>query len=178
MIWQLNLAPLAREDKIVGLTLIYSIDSNGLLTVELSELLETINIEEDSSEVSIDILENILGVIQDFDPTGVGARNLTECLLLQLREIEAPEDLHKCCEDIITNHLHKLAGNDYENIKKSLGARSAAKKALLLIRSLNPKPGSIISPRETDYIYPDVVARKITDKWVVELNSECSQKSE
>ena len=55
LIWQLNLAPLAREDKIVGLTLIDSIDSNGFLTVELSELLETINVEENSSEVSIDI---------------------------------------------------------------------------------------------------------------------------
>ena len=123
--------------------------------------------------MSIDILENILGVIQDFDPTGGGARNLTECLLLQLREIEAPKDLHKCCEDIITNHLQKLAGNDYANIKKSLRVTDPLlKQALLLIRSLNPKPGSIISPRETDYIYPDVVARKITDKWIVELNSE------
>ena len=98
LIWQLNLAPLAREDKIVGLTLIDSIDTNGFLTVELSELLETINIEEVSSEVSIDVLENILGVIQDFDPAGVGARNLTECLLLQLREIDVTKDLQKCCE--------------------------------------------------------------------------------
>ena len=173
LIWQLNLAPLAREDKIVGLTLIDSIDTNGFLTVELPELLETINIEEVSSEVSIDILENILGVIQDFDPAGVGARNLTECLLLQLREIDVTKDLHKCCEEIIANHLQELAGNDYANIKKSLQVSDPLlKQALLLIRSLNPKPGSIISPRETDYIYPDVVARKITDKWVVELNSE------
>ena len=173
LIWQLNLAPLAREDKIVGLTLIDSIDTNGFLTVELSELLETINIEEVSSEVSIDVLENILGVIQDFDPAGVGARNLTECLLLQLREIDVTKDLHKCCEEIIANHLQELAGNDYANIKKSLRVSDPLlKQALLLIRSLNPKPGSIISPRETDYIYPDVVARKITDKWVVELNSE------
>ena len=71
--------------------------------------------------MSIDILENILGVIQDFDPAGVGARNLTECLLLQLREIEVTKDLHKCCEDIITNHLQELAGNDYANIKKACG---------------------------------------------------------
>ena len=173
LIWQLNLAPLAREDKIVGLTLIDSIDTNGFLTVELSELLETINVEEASNEVSIDVLENILGVIQDFDPAGVGARNLTECLLLQLREIDVTKDLHKCCEEIIANHLQELAGNDYANIKKSLRVSDPLlKQALLLIRSLNPKPGSIISPRETDYIYPDVVARKITDKWVVELNSE------
>ena len=173
LIWQLNLAPLAREDKIVGLTLIDSIDTNGFLTVELSELLETINVEEASNEVSIDVLENILGVIQDFDPAGVGARNLTESLLLQLREIEVTKDLHKCCEEIIANHLQELAGNDYANIKKSLRVSDPLlKQALLLIRSLNPKPGSIISPRETDYIYPDVVARKITDKWVVELNSE------
>ena len=71
------------------------------------------------------------------------------------------------------NHLQELAVNDYANIKKSLRVSDPLlKQALLLIRSLNPKPGSIISPRETDYIYPDVVARKITDKWVVELNSE------
>ncbi|MFL2526777.1 MAG: RNA polymerase factor sigma-54 [Candidatus Azotimanducaceae bacterium] len=173
LIWQLNLAPLAREDKIVALTLIDSIDPNGFLTVELNEILEAINIEEVSNEVSIDILEKILGIIQDFDPTGVGARNLSECLLLQLREIDVSKDLHECCTKIITNHLQELAGNDYPKIKKSLGASdSLLQQALLLIRSLNPKPGSIISPKETDYIYPDVIARKITDNWIVELNSE------
>ena len=173
LIWQLNLAPLAREDKIVALTLIDSIDPNGFLTVELAEILEAVNIEEGLSEVSIDILEKILGSIQDFDPTGVGARDLSECLLLQLREIDVNKDLYECCKIIITNHLQELAGSNYSRIKKSLGAsESQLQQALLLIRSLNPKPGSIISPKETDYIYPDVVARKITDNWIVELNSE------
>ena len=173
LIWQLNLVPLAREDKILGLTLVDSIDSNGFLTADLEEILEAVNIEESGYETTIEILENILGVIQDFDPTGVGARNLSECLLLQLREIEISDELKKCCTAIISYHLEELASNDYSAIRKSLGAPELLiQEALLIIKSLNPKPGSIISPRGNDYVYPDVLARKVANNWIVELNSE------
>ena len=77
LIWQLNLAPLAREDKILGLTIIDSIDPNGFLTTSLDEILETVNIEEVTEETSIEVLENILNIVQDFDPTGIGARTLS-----------------------------------------------------------------------------------------------------
>ena len=173
LIWQLNLAPLAREDKILGLTIIDSIDPNGFLTTSLDEILETVNIEEVTEETSIEVLENILSIVQDFDPTGIGARTLSECLLLQLNDIEISDDLRKCCTSIINNHLQELATNDYPKIKKHLGVSGGLfEEALLLIKSFNPRPGSIISPQQTDYIFPDVIAKKIADDWVVELNSE------
>ena len=127
----------------------------------------------ESNNYKLLFLENILGVIQDFDPTGVGARNLSECLLLQLREIEISDELKKCCTAIISYHLEELASNDYSAIRKSLGAPELLiQEALLIIKSLNPKPGSIISPRGNDYVYPDVLARKVANNWIVELNSE------
>ena len=173
LIWQLNLAPLAREDKILGLTIIDSIDPNGFLTTSLNEILETVNIEEVTEETSIEILENILSIVQDFDPTGIGARTLSECLLLQLNDIEISDDLRKCCTSIINDHLQELATNDYPKIKKHLGVSEGLfEEALLLIKSFNPRPGSIISPQQTDYIFPDVIAKKIADDWIVELNSE------
>ena len=173
LIWQLNLAPLAREDKILGLTIIDSIDPNGFLTTSLDEILETVNIEEVTEETSIEVLENILSIVQDFDPTGIGARTLSECLLLQLNDIEISDDLRKCCTSIINDHLQELATNDYPKIKKHLGVSGGLfEEALLLIKSFNPRPGSIISPQQTDYIFPDVIAKKIADDWVVELNSE------
>ena len=173
LIWQLNLAPLAREDKILGLTIIDSIDPNGFLTTSLDEILETVNIEEVTEETSIEVLENILSIVQDFDPTGIGARTLSECLLLQLNDIEISDNLRKCCTSIINDHLQELATNDYSKIKKDLGVSgSLFEEALLLIKSFNPRPGSIISPQQTDYIFPDVIAKKIADDWVVELNSE------
>lgn len=173
LIWQLNLAPLAREDKILGLTIIDSIDPNGFLTTSLNEILETVNIEEVTEETSIEILENILSIVQDFDPTGIGARTLSECLLLQLNDMEISDDLRKCCTSIINNHLQELATNDYPKIKKHLGVSEGLfEEALLLIKSFNPRPGSIISPQQTDYIFPDVIAKKIADDWIVELNSE------
>ena len=173
LIWQLNLAPLAREDKILGLTIIDSIDPNGFLTTSLEEILDTVNIEEVTEETSIEVLENILSIVQDFDPTGIGARTLSECLLLQLNDMEISDDLRKCCTSIINNHLQELATNDYPKIKKHLGvSESLFEEALLLIKSFNPRPGSIISPQQTDYIFPDVIAKKIADDWIVELNSE------
>ena len=173
LIWQLNLAPLAREDKILGLTIIDSIDPNGFLTTSLEEILDTVNIEEVIEETSIEVLENILSIVQDFDPTGIGARTLSECLLLQLNDMEISDDLRKCCTSMINNHLQELATNDYPKIKKHLGVSEGLfEEALLLIKSFNPRPGSIISPQQTDYIFPDVIAKKIADDWVVELNSE------
>ena len=92
---------------------------------------------------------------------------------LQLNDIEISDDLRKCCTSIINNHLQELATNDYSKIKKHLGiSGSLFEEALLLIKSFNPRPGSIISPQQTDYIFPDVIAKKIADDWVVELNSE------
>ena len=173
LIWQLNLAPLAREDKILGLTIIDSIDPNGFLTTSLEEILDTVNIEEVTEETSIEVLENILSIVQDFDPTGIGARTLSECLLLQLNDMEISDDLRKCCTSMINNHLQELATNDYPKIKKHLGVSEGLfEEALLLIKSFNPRPGSIISPQQTDYIFPDVIAKKIADDWIVELNSE------
>ena len=173
LIWQLNLAPLAREDKILGLTIIDSIDPNGFLTTSLDEILETVNVEEVTEETSIEVLENILSIVQDFDPTGIGARTLSECLLLQLNDMEISDDLRKCCTSMINNHLQELATNDYPKIKKHLGVSERLfEEALLLIKSFNPRPGSIISPQQTDYIFPDVIAKKIADDWIVELNSE------
>ncbi len=173
LIWQLNLAPLAKEDKIIGLTLIDSIDPNGFLTQTLEEILGSINKEEHSDDTTIEVLENILGIIQNFDPIGVAARTLSECLLLQLGEIDIDEVLRNCCTDIIENHLEELASKDLIKLRKNLGAsESTINEALLVIKSLNPKPGSVISPSQTDYIFPDVIVKKISNKWIVELNSE------
>ena len=173
LIWQLNLAPLAKEDKIIGLTLIDSIDPNGFLTQSLEEILETINIGNNSDDLTIEVLENILEIIQNFDPVGVAARNLSECLLLQLREIEIDKALRDCCTNVIEGHLEELASKDLIKLKRNLGAsESIINEALLVIKSLNPKPGSVISPSQTDYIFPDVITKKVSNKWTVELNSD------
>jgi len=173
LIWQLNLVPLAREDKILGLTLIDSIDPNGFLTQPLDELLETFNAQEKNNQATIEVLENILETIQNFDPAGVAARNLSDCLLLQLRETEINDALRKCCTDLIDNHLEELASKDLIKIRKNLGtSESLINEALLVIKSLNPKPGSVISPTQTDYIFPDVIAKKVSNKWTVELNAD------
>ncbi len=173
LIWQLNLVPLAKEDKIIGLTLIDSIDSNGFLTQPLEELLEMFLIEESGDQPTIEVLEKILEVIQNFDPAGVAARTLSECLLLQLKELDIDDAIRDCCTDVIENHLENLASKNLLNLKKNSGAsESIFTEALLIIKSLNPKPGSVISPSQTDYIYPDVMAKKVSNKWMVELNGD------
>ncbi|MDC0214042.1 RNA polymerase factor sigma-54 [Gammaproteobacteria bacterium] len=173
LIWQLNLVPLAKEDKILALSLIDSIDSNGFLNQTLEELLEAINLEETNEQTSIEILEDILNTLQKFDPAGVAARDLSECLMLQLRELEILETVKDCCTEVINCHLEQLASKDLDKLRKNLGvSESLLNQALLIIKSLNPKPGSVFSPSQTDYIYPDVIAKKESTKWIVELNAD------
>ena len=93
--------------------------------------------------------------------------------MLQLRELEILETVKDCCTEVINCHLEQLASKDLDKLRKNLGvSESLFNQALLIIKSLNPKPGSVFSPSQTDYIYPDVIAKKESTKWIVELNAD------
>lgn len=173
LIWQLNLVPLAEQDKLDALTIIDSIDPNGFLNQGLSELLEIVNLEEREEKTSLEILENILGIIQNFDPVGVGARDLSECLILQLNELELDAETRDHVTLLINKHLEEIASKNFLVMKKSVGlSENQIIEAVILIKSLNPRPGSVIASSQTDYVYPDAIVKKIANEWVVDLNSE------
>lgn len=168
--WQLNLTPMSDSDRLIAMSIIDSIDPNGMLTSSISSihagLIRELDIEEDE-------VIAVLHRIQQFDPIGVGYRDLNECLSLQLAHCDPKSPGFVIAGKIIENYLPQLATRDYKLIMKRLRVKEAElKTALDIILSLNPKPGSEITLSDTPYVIPDVFVSKVKGRWKVELNPD------
>ncbi|HEX4870291.1 MAG TPA: RNA polymerase factor sigma-54 [Moraxellaceae bacterium] len=172
--WQLNLTPFTDLDRAIGMALLDAIDERGYLTADLTEILEAVADPDDPYAVELDEVEAVLHRIQQFDPPGVAARDLRECLLIQLRQL--PEDTPSRGEAIaaVRDHLELLGSRDFAGLMRKLKISETGLKATLgLIQSLNPTPGGRIGGGgDTEYIVPDVIVRRLRDRWSVELNPE------
>jgi RNA polymerase sigma-54 factor len=121
----------------------------------------------------LDEVEAVLKRVQQFDPLGVASRNLQECLLLQL--VTYPEDTPWLAETklILTNHIDQLGNRDYKLIlKESKLKEDQLREVMQLIQQLDPRPGSSITPDETEYVIPDVSVLKDKGKWSVTINPD------
>lgn len=176
--WQLNLTPMSDHDEAIALAIIDGIDANGMLTVDLESIHSGFDKE---SGIELDEVEAVLHRIQHFDPIGVGYRDLAECLLIQLTHLRN-EDNQRLVNNamlIITEHLDLLGHRDYAQIMRRTKLKEAElRETIELIESLDPRPGSSISPSSTSYIIPDVIVTKDSEsgKWKVELNPETAPK--
>lgn len=174
LLWQLNLTPMSDTDHAIAMNLIDGIDANGMLTVSVESLHESLADELDIEE---DEVTAVLHRIQQFDPVGVGYRDLSECLLIQLAQISADDasDAVRHARILARDHLALLGSRDYSQIMRKMRIREPAlRDAIAIIEGLNPRPGSDISPSQTDYVVPDVFVRKDPEsgRWRVELNPE------
>jgi RNA polymerase sigma-54 factor len=171
LMWQLNLTPMSDKDRAIAMALIDAIDPNGQLTSTIesihSGLINEMEVEEDE-------IIAVLHRIQQFDPVGVGYRDLQECLSIQLKQLDRNAyPGYEIAEKIIAEYLPQLASHDYNHIMRKLRIREPElKSAIDIIRSLNPRPGSEITPPETTYIVPDVFVSKHNGRWKVELNPD------
>jgi RNA polymerase sigma-54 factor len=170
LISQISLSQITeREKKIVEL-LIDSLNDDGYLKQDLYELMDLLPRE---LEIGMNDLEAALAQLQLLDPPGVGARDLKECLAIQLQTL--PEDT-PCREQalwLVNDHLDRLASHDFIQIKKLLGCDDDKMRSIhSLIVSLNPKPGEEFGSTAARYIVPDVVVAKINGTWVANLNLE------
>ncbi|MAZ45120.1 MAG: RNA polymerase sigma-54 factor [Gammaproteobacteria bacterium] len=170
--WQLSLMQLPEQDKKIGSIIIGALNTDGLLTLTLEEILGIArSISEKYKRIEKPQIERILKIIQMFHPTGVAARNLQECLILQLTAMSASTPLRKQALSVVTHHMDILAKNDLVAIGKLTKLKNKDVNDLLkLIRSLNPRPGANQSRDHTEYIAPDLVARKGKRGWEVRLN--------
>lgn len=178
LLWQLNLTHMSEKDSSIALAIIDAIDSNGMLTVDL----ESIHSGFDSDlEIEIDEIVAVLHRIQQFDPIGVGYRDLSECLMLQLAQIHVPET-EKAVSNaklVISEHIDLLGNRDYAQLMRRTKLKEGElSEAISIIESLNPRPGSSICPPSTSYVVPDVIVSKdnTSGKWKVELNPETAPK--
>ena len=167
--WQLGMTQLSERDRSLVRFLIEALDDDGYLSTPLQELLETLPPEY---EIELDELEIALRHIQNFDPTGIGARNLSECLALQLKALpqEATRDLALI---IVEKQLELLAARDFTKIKRQNACDDEMlREAHSLITSLNPRPGADYAQVEARYITPDVVVKKLKGKWTAYINPD------
>lgn len=169
--WQMQLTPFSEADRLIATTLIDSINEDGFLTCSIEEIAHTVNhaIEVDAQEV-----EAVLHRIQQFDPLGVGARDLSECLKIQLNHL-TNEKWKEKAKELVVHHLELLAKRDYATLKRRLGlSLEELREVIHCIQMLNPRPGTKIGGRIPEYIVPDVYTYKKNGKWIVELNPECT----
>jgi RNA polymerase sigma-54 factor len=170
LLWELNMSQMdPRDKKIIGL-LIDALDENAYLSQPLEEIFELLPPELD---ISLDDLETALVQLQYLDAPGIGARNLSECLALQLRAM--PEDIpgRDLALAIVSNHLDLLAARDFSKLKKALRCDDDALRcAQDLIVHLQPKPGSAFEHRAADYVVPDVLVERHGGIWRARLNPE------
>lgn len=160
--WQLQVADITRKQGVIGAFLIGNIDDHGYLRICEEEAARCLR-------VSPEEVRGVIEIIQSFDPPGVGAADLVECLLLQLRRLKGDN----CpAEKIIRFHLSDVAAGRLGRIARSLGLSIQEVQGLVdLVRSLNPKPGLRFgSPNNVRYVQPDVVVEKVGGEYVVTVN--------
>lgn len=161
--WQVNMSSILPEEKEVCNALIGNLDDNGYLQSSLEELTE-------KTTYTLDELEDSLSLIQELDPPGVGARNLEECLLLQIRDFGQDKDI---LSEIIRNHLKLIERRNYTVLSKKLGLTLKRTKELAeIIFNLEPKPGRSYGQGTSQYVTPDVYIQKVGEEFVVILNED------
>ena len=170
LLWQLNLTNLNAKDLIIAEILTYSLDDNGLLTQSLSEIFEELN--ENNNEYESEIL-TVLNRLQQFDPPGVYARNLKECLLIQLSQLPQDTPFLKQAKIIVLQFLEDIGKLNTERLqKKTQLSLDELRGAINLVRSMNPYPGEFLQENDIEYITPDAYVIKASDKWKAIINDD------
>lgn len=169
LMWQVELTPFSDTDRAIATSIVDAVDETGYLTVPLEDILESIGDEE----IDIDEAEAVLKRIQRFDPVGVAAKDLRDCLLIQLSQFDKTTPWLEEARLIISDHLDLLANHDFRTLMRVTRLKEdVLKEAVNLIQSLDPRPGQSIQTGEPEYVIPDVLVRKHNGHWTVELNSD------
>jgi len=163
---QLSLLSLNFRDQMICRTLIEAMDDDGYLRVDFADLAALLKLEPMSEVTEWEVG---LKLVQSLEPRGVGARDVRECLLLQVTEPDS--EIDRVAAKLIEDHLPLLAARDFAGIARRMGIESATVDAACeRIRRLNPRPGWGVGGSEVRFLTPDVMVKKVRDHWVVQLN--------
>ncbi|MGM3190399.1 RNA polymerase factor sigma-54 [Dickeya dadantii subsp. dieffenbachiae] len=169
LMWQVELTPFSDTDSAIATSIVDAVDNTGYLTVSLDDIRDSIG----NDDVTLEEVEAVLKRVQRFDPVGVAARDLRECLLVQLSQFDNGIPRLAEARLIVSEYLDLLANHDFRTlIRTSRLKEEVLKEALALIQSLDPRPGQSINTGESEYVIPDVLVRKIQGHWAVELNTD------
>jgi RNA polymerase sigma-54 factor len=167
---QISLSQISERDRYLVRILIDSLDDDGYLKQDLQELLNMLPVE---LGIRLEDLEVALKCLQQLEPTGVGARNLQECLTMQLQALPEETLYRKEALLLVKHDLKALASKDFRQIKKSLHCDDNCLRSVQqLIARLNPRPGDAFNAMTSRYIIPDVIVTKFNDAWEARLNPD------
>jgi RNA polymerase sigma-54 factor len=175
LLWQINLTPFTELERHIALAIADAIHPDGYLSAPLAEIRETAARSAGVPVDSVDVeeVEAVLKQIQHFDPPGLAARSLSECLLLQLAALKPPPPHLAAARRLVADHLEVLAVRDHSSLMRRLKIdRGELREVIALIQSLNPRPTSHLSTAPVEYVVPDVYVRRVRGRWEVELNTE------
>lgn len=170
LIWQLNLTPFSDTDRVVAMALIDAIEPTGMLGQELTDIHQSLGGDE---FVEMDEIVAVLHRLQHFDPPGVAARTVPECLLIQLNQFPATTPFLTDAKTLVRDHLSVVADRDLKLLERRTGLdEQRLRNAIRLIQSLRAHPGDAINSGDMEYVIPDIRVRKRDGVWRVTLTSE------
>ncbi len=168
LLWQLEMEHFSPREVVIGEAIVDSINDDGYLEASMEEILDIL---DESPPVAQSEVERTLTKVQRLDPVGVGARSLSECIILQLSQLEWTTPGLQLAIEIAGDHLDLVATRDYGELRRGLRVtEDDLHDALALIRGCNPRPGLAVSPPSAEYVIPDVFVRKIDNRWQVEIS--------
>jgi RNA polymerase sigma-54 factor len=169
LLWQLDLAHLEDRERAIGHAIIDAINDDGYLSESVDIIANTLLPE---IKASAEEIASLLEVVQAFDPSGVGARSIAECVCLQLRTLDQDTAGLACALTIAEGYLDRVAARDHAELRRVLQLTDEElDQALVLVRACHPRPGAQISSTAAQYVVPDVFVRRSQNGWTVEMNA-------
>lgn len=177
LLWQLNLTPMSERDRVIATTIIDAVAPTGWLSSPITELFEGLQQQLDEPDNPLDLPEvmAVLHRLQQFEPTGVCAQNLAECLSIQLKQLPEDTPLLKSALRLVNEFSDALVQKNYTLIMRRLQLQETQlRQTLALIQSTNPYPGARIDTTRAEYIIPDVIVSRdpLNKLWRVDLNPD------
>jgi RNA polymerase sigma-54 factor len=166
--WQLEVSPLDPRQVWIGEAIVDALNDDGYLTESAADIARSLSADLPVSEQDV---EEVLAFVQTLDPTGVGARTASECICLQLAQLDPQTPGRDLALAIARDHLQAVADRDTDALRRRHGVdEDTLLAALSLIRGCNPRPGSAFEGAQPEYIVPDVFVRRTDQGWSVEIN--------
>lgn len=175
--WQLKMTPFSELDAAIAEVIVDEINDDGFLQTTIEDITTSFSDLDGDIEVETDEVEAVLRQIQNFDPPGIGARDLRESLSIQLHRQKNDVDLREYAITLVDNFFELLANRDYPQLMRKLKiSEDDLKDVIQLIQSMNPRPGGQVTANKAEYIIPDVTVKKVNNTWKVELNADAAPK--
>jgi RNA polymerase sigma-54 factor len=169
LLWQLEMEHFTPRQAVIGESIVDSINDDGYLEEGLEEIMSGL---DKASGFTLDEVKESLTLVQRLDPVGIGARSISECIILQLRQLDPTTPGLESAIELAQNHLDLIASQSLGEMRRDLRTSDEdLHDALALIKGCNPKPGLAVSPASTEYVIPDVFVRKIDGRWQVEISA-------